>query len=232
MSEFLPIILSITDTPLFGIVLSLLTYALGLWLNQKAKSPLVNPMLISVGLIIAVLLLFGIPHEHFQHGGEVIELFLTPATAVLSIRVYEHFRLLKKNWIPVLVGAAVGSLVSILCVLFFCRLFHFDAVLTTSLLPKSVTTAIAVPLSAQNGGIPSITAAALLVTGMLGAIFAPYLVRLFRIKNPVEAGIAIGTSSHALGTSKALEMGDIEGAMSGCAIGIAGLFTVIFLMFF
>lgn len=232
MSEFFPIILTITDTPLFGTAISLLTYALGLWLNRKAKSPLVNPMLISVILIIAFLLIFGIPHEHYQSGAQIIELFLMPATAVLAIRVYEHFRLLKKNLLPVLAGTAVGSAVSILCVLLLCRIFSFDEALTASLLPKSVTTAIAIPLSEQNGGIASITAAALLVAGMLGAVFSPLLIRLFRIKNPVEAGIAIGTASHALGTSKALELGDIEGAMSSCAIGIAGLFTVIFLTFF
>ena len=161
----------------------------------------------------------------------MIELFLAPATAVLAVKIYEQFKLLRENWLPLLAGAAVGSAVSILCVTLMCRMFFLDEVLLASLLPKSVTTAIAVPLSEQNGGIASITVAALIFTGILGAVFAPALIRLFRIKDPVEAGIAIGTSSHALGTTKAIEIGDVEGAMSGVAIGVAGLITVIYIMF-
>ena len=227
MSELLH---ELTVSPIFGITVTCLTYAFGIWLNGKAKTPLIHPLLVSVVLTILFLAVLGIPYEHYQEGGKAIELFLTPATAVLAVKVYEQFRLLKENWLPVLAGAAVGSAVSIFCVLFLCRMCGLEESLTISLLPKSVTMAIAMPLSQQYGGVPSITGITLFIAGIMGALFAPYLIRLFRIKNPVESGLAIGTASHALGTSKALELGDVEGAISSCAIGVAGLFTVLFML--
>lgn len=231
MSELFAALYDLTSLPIFGVGVTCLAYAFGILLSQKAKTPLANPLLISVTVIIGFLLLFGIPYDNYQEGGKVIQIFLTPATAILAVRIYENFQLLKANWLPVLAGAAVGSAVSILCVLFLCRLLHLDQALTVSLLPKSVTMAIAVPLSEQYGGVASITAASLFIAGMSGALFAPYLIRIFRIKNPVESGIALGTASHALGTAKALEIGDAEGAASSCAIGIAGLFTTLFMLF-
>lgn len=231
MTEFIHALKELTATPMFGVTLTIAAYAFGVWLNHKAKTPLVNPLLTAVVLIVCILLAFQIPYENYQPGGEMIELFLAPATAALAVKIYEQFKLLKENWLPIISGAAVGSAVSIFCVNLMCRMFSLDEALTASLLPKSVTTAIAVPLSEQNGGIASITVAALIFTGILGAVFAPALIRLFRIKDPVEAGIAIGTSSHALGTTKAIEIGDVEGAMSGIAIGIAGLITVIYMLF-
>ncbi len=231
MSDLSTILYELTASPIFGIAITCLTYALGLWISGKAKTPLVNPLLISVVLIIIFLLAFGIPYDHYQEGGKAIELFLVPITAVLAVKVYEQFELLKKNWLPVLVGAAVGSAVSIVCVVVFSKLCALDEALTVSLLPKSVTLAIAMPLVEQYGGVPPITGVALFIAGMMGALFAPYMIRLFRIKNPVESGLAIGTASHALGTSKALELGDVEGAISSCAIGVAGLFTVLWMLF-
>ena len=228
---FYNIIQNITAEPSFGVMLTLLTYSIGVWLNRKTKTPLVNPMLVSVILIISVLLIFRIPYENYRSGGSIIELFLTPVTALLAVKIYEQLRLLKENWLPIFVGAAVGSAVSILCVILLCKVFTLDDVLLVSLLPKSVTTAIAVPLSEQNGGIVSVTVVSLVATGIMGAVFSPFFIKLLRIKNPVEAGIAIGTSSHALGTSKAIEIGDIEGAMSSCAIGIAGLITAMYILF-
>jgi predicted murein hydrolase (TIGR00659 family) len=221
----------LTASPIFGIAITCLTYALGLWLSSKAKTPLINPLLISVVLIIIFLVAFGIPYDHYQEGGKAIELFLVPATAILAVKVYEQFELLKKNWLPVLLGAAVGSAVSIVCVVVLSKLCALDETLTISLLPKSVTMAIALPLVEQYGGVPPITGVALFIAGIMGALFAPYLIRLFHIKNPVESGLAIGTASHALGTSKALELGDVEGAISSCAIGVAGLFTVLWMLF-
>lgn len=220
----------ITSDPCFGLMLTLLTYSFGVWLNSKAKTPLVNPMVVSVFLNICVLAFFGISYEDYMRGGDVIEIFLTPVTALLAVKIYEQLHTIKRNWLPIIAGTAVGSAVSIVCVLVMCRLFGLDEALTASMLPKSVTMAIAVPLSVQNGGIASITAVCLLITGSLGAVFSPMMIKLLRIKNPIEAGLAIGTSSHALGTTKALELGDTEGAMSSCAIGIAGFITALYIL--
>ena len=155
---------------------------------------------------------------------------MAPATASLAVSIYRQLPLLKKNLLPVLAGCGTGSLASMGSVWLLCRLFRLDEALTASLLPKSVTTPIAIEIASQYGGIPSITVAIVVLTGILGAAAAPALIRLFRIRNPVEAGLAIGTCSHAVGTSKALELGEAEGAMSSIAIGVSGLLTVLFAM--
>ncbi len=226
------ILKGLTQTPAFGLIITILTYGIGVWLNKKAKTPLVNPLLISLLLIIGILVTFRIPYHHYEIGGDMIEIFLAPATAVLAIKIYQQFQLLKENWFPILLGAAVGAGVSIVCVMFLCKFFAVEENIFYALLPKSVTTAIALPLSELSGGYAPVTVAAVIITGVFGAVFAPSLIQLFRIKNPIEAGIAIGTSSHALGATKAIEIGDVEGAMSGIAIGVAGLLTVIYLAFF
>lgn len=219
---------SITSNPLFGVCISIFAYLFGVWLNRKLKTPFANPILIADIIIITVLLVFNISYENYSHGGNFIELFLAPATAALAVKIYEQIKALKENWLPLLIGTSVGSLASILCVLGMCRLFNLDETLTISLFPKSVTTAIAVPISASYGGIPSVTVIALVLTGVFGAVFSPLLIKIFKVNNPVAAGTAIGTSSHALGTTKALEIGDVEGAMSGIAIGLSGLATTIY----
>jgi predicted murein hydrolase (TIGR00659 family) len=218
-------------SPLFGIVLCIFAFEAGVWINGKVKSPIANPLLIAIILVIAVLKILNIPYSQFNNGGKFISLFLAPATAALALSIFRNFITLKKNLIPILAGTAAGSLVSIASVLCMCRLFHLDSRLTASLLPKSVTTPIAIEISAQLGGLAPVTVAAVVVTGIFGAVTAPLLITLFRIKNPVAAGIAIGTASHAVGTSKALELGEVEGAMSGVAIGVAGLITVLFSLF-
>ena len=218
-------------SPLFGIVLCIFSFEIGLWINRKTHSPLANPLLIAVVICIAVLQIFSIPLESFQQGGDIITMFLAPATAALSLSIYNQLDTLKKNLLPILAGTLTGSITSIGSVIGLCKLFGLDEELTASLIPKSVTTPIAMEVSRQHGGIVSITVAAVIVTGIFGAILAPVLIKLFRVKNPVEAGIAIGTCSHALGTSKALEIGETEGAMSGIAIGVAGIITVVMTMF-
>ncbi|BDF58670.1 LrgB family protein [Christensenellaceae bacterium] len=223
MNEFL-------SSPFFGVVLSVGMYAIGVWINRKTKSPIANPLMIAIILVIVVLEVFHIPLEVYNQGGDFISFFLVPATASLALAIYRQLWLLKKNLVPVLVGCAAGSLASMGSVYGLCRLFHVEEVMTYSLLPKSVTTPIAMDLSTQLGGTPSITVAAVVITGIIGAIAAPGMIRLFRIKNPVASGVAIGTCSHALGTTKALEIGEVEGAMSGLAIGVAGILTVIFAM--
>ena len=229
---------AVTSSPLFGIVLSILAYAVGIWLNRKAKTPLVNPLLVAIILVALVLLAFHIPLEHYQAGGDFIALFLAPATASLALSVYRQREILKKNLFPVLLGCAAGSLTSMLSVSFCLygkrwqkyRAFRLDEKLTASMLPKSVTTPIAMEISRQHGGIVPVTVAAVIITGILGSMLAPLLIKAFRVKNPVAAGVAIGTASHAVGTSKAVEIGETEGAMSGIAIGISGVFTVLLAM--
>lgn len=218
-------------SPLFGIVLSVLAFEVGLFINKKTGSPLCNPLLIAVALVIGVLKLFHIPLECYQQGGDVIAIFLAPATASLALSVYSQVKQLKRHLLPVVAGCFVGSCASVGSVLLLCRLFRLDETLTASLIPKSVTTPIAIELSAQAGGVPAFTVAAVICTGILGAIIAPLLIKLFRVKDPVARGVAIGTSSHAIGTTKALELGELEGAMSGISIGVAGIATVLICLF-
>ena len=222
---------SLTSSSLFGILLSLGSFAIGVQVQKKLKSPLANPLIIAAALCIAVLLVFDIPLENYQQGSGFISLFLGPATATLALSIYRQYPVLKENLLPVLAGTAVGSAVSMSSVLFLCQLFRLDEIMAKSLLAKSVTTAIAIEITAQQGGLAPITVAAVVITGILGAVFSPLLIKLFRVKDPVAAGLAIGTASHALGTTKALELGEVEGAMSSIAIGTAGLVTVIFAMF-
>jgi len=218
-------------SPFFGIFLSILTFEIGVWINKKTRSAVANPLLIAVILCILVIKIFRIPLESYYVGGDLITVFLGPATAVLALSIYSQFALLKKYFLPILLGTITGSLVSVSSAYLLCKLFHLDDVLTRSMLTKSVTTPFAIAISKNIGGIPSVAVAAVVMTGILGSVFAPLLIRLFHVKNPVAAGVAIGTSSHAVGTSKAIELGETEGAMSGIAIGMAGIVTVIISLF-
>ena len=174
-------------------------------------------------MIIAVLAVFDIPYAAYNAGGSLINLFLGPATVCLAVTIYAQIDLLKKNLLPILAGCAAGAVTSVLSIWGLCRLFGLDRTLTVSLLPKSVTTPIATAIAEGQGGIVSITVAAVIFTGILGNLCAPALARLFRVKDRVAAGLAIGACSHAMGTAKALELGETEGAMSGLAIGLCGM---------
>lgn len=217
-------------SPYFGIGLSILAFVIGAKLQQKTKSALCNPLIIAIVLVIAVLLVFKIPYESYNEGGEIINMFLAPATACLAVSIYTKLSVLKKYWLPIVVGCAAGSLASMGSVYGMCRLFGLEQNLTMSMLPKSVTTPIAVSVSEAHGGVVPVTVVAVIFTGILGSILAPLLIKIFKVSNPVAAGLAIGACSHAVGTSKALEIGEIEGAMSGLAIGICGMITVAFSM--
>lgn len=218
-------------SPFFGIFLSILAFEIGVWINKKTKSAVANPLLIAVILCILFIKIFRVSLESYYVGGDLIAVFLGPATAVLALSIYSQFVLLKKYFLPILIGTITGSLVSVSSAYLLCKLFRLDDALTRSMLTKSVTTPFAIAISKNIGGIPSVAALAVVMTGILGSVFAPLLIRLFHVKNPVAAGIAIGTSSHAVGTSKAIELGEIEGAMSGIAIGMAGIVTVIISLF-
>ena len=213
----------LTASPYFGVALSVIAFGIGVKLQQKLKTPVCNPLIIAIVLIAGVLLIFKIPYDAYNEGGQIINMFLAPATACLAVAIYSKLKILKKYWFPVLVGCTAGSAASMASVYGLCRLFGLDQNLTVSLLPKSVTTPIAVSVAEPNGGVVPVTVVAVIFTGIL-------LIRLLRVKDPVAAGLAIGASSHAVGTSKAVELGETEGAMSGLAIGICGIITVIFSM--
>ena len=222
---------NIASNGLFGIVLSLIAYKIGVWLNQKFKTPILNPLLIAVALIIPILKVFQIPYSSYNVGGSVITLFLGPSTTVLAYSIYMQLEVLKKYWLPVLIGCAVSCMVSMGSVIGLCKLFGLDDSLTGSLVPKSVTTPIAMSVSEKLGGVPGITVAAVIVTGIFGAVVSPLLAKLLRIKNPVSVGVALGCSCHAIGTARALELGEIQGAMSSISLGVSGIFTVIIALF-
>ena len=219
------------ETPFFGISITVLAYWAMVRLQNKLKSRLLNPLLMSIVFISAVLIIFKIPYSAYDMGGNIINMFLGPATACLAVSVYLKRQLLKKNWLPIVVGCTVGSFTSMSSVYIMCRLFKLDEALTMALMPKSVTTPIAVSVSEAHGGVVPVTVVAVMITGIFGSIFAPMLIKLFRVKEPFAQGLAIGASSHAMGTSKAIELGETQGAMSGLAIGVCGVITVIFSLF-
>lgn len=224
-------IFMIVSSPMFGIILCIFTYKIGIYINNKLKSPLANPLLISIILIILILRILQISLDSFKIGGDIISMFLGPATVSLALSVYRQLNILKKFFIPIVIGCFVGCITSIVSSYLLCKLFMLDNQLIFSMIPKSVTTPIAIEISSQLGGVVPVTIIVVLITGILGAIISPLLIKLFHIDNSIAIGVSIGTSSHAVGTSKAIQLGEIEGAMSGVAIGISGLITVILSLF-
>jgi predicted murein hydrolase (TIGR00659 family) len=217
----------VLNTPFFGIVLTIVAYEIGVACSRKFKLSLCNPMMIAAVLIIGFLLVSGIELETYNLGGDYIAIFLGPATAVLAVPLYKQLDKLKANLVPILVGILAGCFTSFAVVVFCANLFHLNEILHLSLLPKSITIPMGVELSKSIGGIPAITIASIVITGITGGVVAPIVCKVCKIKHPVAQGIAVGTSSHAVGTAKALEMGETQGAMSSLAIGVAGVFTSI-----
>ena len=210
----------IKESVFFGVALSLLTYALGVFLNKKTKTALVNPLLISIVLTIAVLAVAKIDYGVYYSGAKYLSYLLTPATVCLAVPLYEKLSLLKKNWKAVCAGIIAGVVTSLLCVLAMCLIFSLGHEHYVTLLPKSVTTAIGMGISESLGGYPALSAAVIIITGVIGNMLAPLVLKIFRITDPVAKGIAIGTA-------KAIEMGRTEGAVSGLSIVVAGLLTVV-----
>lgn len=202
-------------------------YQAGLWCQKKWKSPFCHPILISVVLVIAVLLLTGYPVEAYQKGNAWISWLMTPATVSLAVPMYGQIKTLKKNLPAILAGVLSGATVALLFILGICALLKMDDTITVSLLPKSITTAIGIVLSEESGGIPALTALAIFITGLLGAIAGKPLCRLLRLKDPISQGVAIGTASHAFGTYTAMEISPLHGAVSSLSLAVAGLFTAI-----
>ena len=210
----------------FWLLISIGFYALGVEIQKKTGSPVCNPLLIASILVGALLIATGTSYQTYEESGKLISFFLTPATVALAIPIYRKLDVLLKNLLPILLGAFVGSMVSIGSVLLFSHLFGLSESTTLSLVPKSVTTPIAVAV-AEMLGVTSITAIAVVITGIIGAIILPTFLKCIGVRNPVQMGLSIGTASHAVGTSRAIELGETEGAISGLAIGVAGLLTAL-----
>lgn len=215
------------DNQYFGIVLSFAAYEIGKWINKKLKTPIANPLLIAILLIIGFLSITGIDYEYYKKGGDFIAFFIGPATVAMVLDLYANLDTLKKNILPILVGVGFGTIFSFVFAIFLSKIFQIDKNLVASLIPQSITTAIAISLSGEYQGIIGLTAIVVVIRGVSGAVFAPIVMKIFRIKDPVAQGVAIGTSSHAVGTSQARLMGEIQGAMSGLSIAIAGITAVI-----
>lgn len=211
----------------FYTFLTLLCYMFGVFLQKKFKKAWLNPLLISIVLMIIVVLSFKIDYNHYKESTSLLSFFLTPATVCLAIPLYEKLEELKKNVVAILVGIFSGTIISAVSILLVAVIFKFDSELFASFIPKSVTTAIGVGMAEELGGISALTAISIVVTGVFGNIIAEPVCRIFKITHPVAIGTAIGTSSHAGGTAKALEMGRTEGAISGLSIAVAGLMTVV-----
>lgn len=222
MKEFL------NESVFFGVAISVLTYEIGVLLKKKLKLDIINPLLVSIVAVILFLLAFQIPYEKYNEGAKYISYLLTPATVCLAIPLYEQVELLKKNVKAILAGLLSGVVTSVLCVLVLSYLFHLDHKVYVTLLPKSITTAIGMGVSEELGGYVTITVAVIVVTGVLGNILGEFVCKIFRITEPISKGLALGASSHAIGTAKAIEIGEIEGAMSSLAIAVAGILTVVF----
>jgi predicted murein hydrolase (TIGR00659 family) len=216
----------------FGVLISIVAYEAGSILKKKWNIPIFNPLLVSIVLIIAFLKVFSIDYNAYNSGAKYLSYFLTPATVSLAVPLYEQMEPLKKNWKAIMAGIFSGALTSACCVLVLSILFGLDHRQYITLLPKSITTAIGMGLSEEMGGYVTITVAVIIVTGILGNIIAESVCKLFRITDPVAKGIGIGSASHAIGTAKAMELGELEGAMSSLSIAVSGLITVVIALVF
>ena len=210
-----------------GVTLSLLAYAFGMFLKRKTHLSIFNPLLVSIAVTIVVLVIADVDYDTYNKGAVYLSWFLTPATVCLAIPLYEQTELLKKHWKAVLTGILSGVLTSLLTVFVLSKLMSLSHKEYVTMLPKSITTAIGMGVSEELGGYVTITVAVIIVTGVLGNILAEFLCKIFRITEPIAKGLAIGSASHAIGTAKAMEMGEIEGAMSSLSIAVAGIITVV-----
>lgn len=218
---------ALTKAPLFGLAISFLAYRIGVYVFKKVRNPLLSPLVVSTAIVIGVLLALKVPVENYSAGGSMITFMLGPSVIVLAVPLFRNIELLKSHYIAILSGILAGTVTSITSVLLLSKVLGIDKAIMISMMPKSVTTAIGLEISKELGGIVPITVVAIFFTGTLGAIMVPFVLKIARLKDPVARGVAIGTAAHALGTAKAVEIGETEGAMSGLSIGIAGLMTVV-----
>lgn len=219
-------------SPLFGILLSLAAYLISHWIYSKVRHTLANPLLLSMVMITSVLLIFDIPLEAYEEGSSLVSFFIVPYTTVLSLTVYRHRDVLKANLFPIIIGTLAGTLASVFSILTFGKLFHLDHETFSSILGLFVTTPVAISFAERYGGIAALTIASTLTSGLLGNILSPMLAKIAYIKNPISLGIAIGSCSHGLGTAKALELGEVQGALSGIAVSFTAFWSVLVIPLF
>lgn len=217
----------LTNSVFFGAAISLTGYEIGLFIKKKVKSPAANPLLIAIVFVMLVLLGFDIEYQAYYEGAKYISYLLTPATVCLAVPLYQQITLLKKEKTAIAAGLLSGVLSGLLSVFILAKLFGLDYEMYVTLLPKSITTAIGMGLSEKMGGVVTITVMAIILTGILGNMIGETVFKLLRIKEPVAKGLALGCSAHAMGTTRAMEIGEIEGAMSSLSIVVTGLITVI-----
>ncbi|MBR5512061.1 MAG: LrgB family protein [Bacteroidaceae bacterium] len=216
----------VSNSMFFGVTLSLAAYAVGILAKRRLKLFIFNPLLVAIALTITALLVSGIEYDAYNSSAKYLSYLLTPATICLAIPLYEQYKLLKKNFTAIIVGIASGVLTSLTTIFLMALLFKLGHYEYITLLPKSITTAIGIGLSQELEGYVSITVASIMITGLFGNIAGDIICKVCGIKHPVARGIAIGTSAHVMGTAKALQMGQIEGAMSSLSIAVAGCMTV------
>lgn len=226
MNEF------IQNSAFAGVTISLLTYMLGVFLKKRFKSGLLNPLLLSIAASIAVLLAARVDYDAYNAGAKYLSWFLTPATVCLAIPLYEQLDLLKKNWAAVAAGIVSGVLTNMVTVFALALTFKLNYQEYVTLLPKSITTAIGMGVSEELGGYVTITVAVIVITGVLGNILGELVCKAAGIREPIAKGLALGTSAHAIGTAKAMELGEVEGAMSSLSIAVSGVLTVVCASFF
>ena len=222
----------ISISSFFGVALSLFAYMIGLALQKKFKKGIFNPLLISILLVIAALLITGIDYRSYNVSASYLGYLLTPTTICLAIPLYRRLDQLKKNFWAIIGGITAGAVTSMGSVFLLCLAFGLDHTMYATLLPKSITTAIGMGISEEFGGVVTITVAVIILTGVLGNIICQAVCKLAGITDPVAKGIAIGSSSHAIGTTKAMEIGETEGAMSSLSIAVSGIVTVLLASFF
>ena len=221
LSEFLQ------GSTMWGVGLTLAAFAVGTLINRVTKKSICNPLLLGSLVVVAVLTALRIPYAQYKASAAPVSWLLLPATVSLAVPLYEKWDLLRRSAKAILAGIAAGTLTSLASVLLIAWAMELDHAQFVTLLPKSVTTAISMDVSAELGGIASLTGAVVILTGIVGSLCGEGLLRLLRITDPMAKGVAMGTAAHAIGTSKALEMGETEGAMSGLSIAVAGIMTAI-----
>ncbi len=223
---------AVTSSPLFGLFLSFLAFGVGSLLFNKLKTPLLNPLLFAIVCCIVFIKSGVISYEKYMEDTAILSSLLPAATALLAVNIYKQLKVVKKYAVAIIVSCLAGSITSILSVILLCKAFGVDKAIEASFIGKSCTTPIALDISLMNGGMAGVTVISVICTGIVGAVLAPSLAKLFKVESPVAEGLAIGTCSHVIGTTKAVEIGEIQAALSGVAIGICGLLTVILVAVF
>ena len=209
------------NSEIFILTLVIGVYLAAVWLFRKTRLSILNPLLVSIPVLALITHFLGISYESFEKGSRIISFMLGPTVVVLGYLLYEQIAQLKENAVSIITSVFVGCITGVLSVIFIARYFGADHALIASLEPKSVTTA------ERSGGIPAIAAVVVIVVGIFGGLVGPFILERLGIKSRIARGLALGSAAHGLGTAKAMELGAVEGAISGLAIGVMGIMTAI-----